>query len=89
MKLSEPQKRVLRTMERVEAEEIEVTRPQGGKAVYCAKSGEYLRGPHWRTLSAMERKGLLTSDWGDVDLVIFYLTPKGREKAKELQDEPG
>ena len=87
MRLSKSQKRVLRTMGRIAADAIQVTRPQGGEAVYCARSGQYPRGPHWRTLSAMERKGLLTSDWGeDVDLIFFYLTPKGHEIAERLAD---
>ena len=87
-KLSEAQKRVLRTMQRFAAEEIEVIRPMGGKASYCSRDARPLRGPHWRTLSAMERKGLLESDWGvDADLVVFYLTPRGREVAKELEEQ--
>ena len=82
-KLSEVQKRVLRTMERIASEEIQVTRPTGGRAFYCTKKDESLRGPHWRTLCAMERKGLLESDWSDYNLVVFYLTDKGREVAKD------
>jgi len=62
MQLSEAQKRVLRTMERIAAEEIQVIRPKGGMAFYCTKKDHSLRGPHWRTLCAMERKGLLESD---------------------------
>jgi len=87
MQLSEAQKRVLRTMERIAAEEIQVIRPKGGMAFYCTKKDHSLRGPHWRTLCAMERKGLLESDWSNFDLVLFFLTDKGHEIAKELQDD--
>ncbi|HUW13356.1 MAG TPA: hypothetical protein VM537_26770 [Anaerolineae bacterium] len=64
MKLSDVQKRVLRTMERIAAEEIQVVRPKGGLAFYCTKKDQSLRGPHWRTLCAMVAQA---APWGKIE----------------------
>lgn len=46
---------------------------------------------HWRdwmpTFATVEARGLIGScEHKDLGLVTFYLTPKGREKAEELED---
>ena len=86
MKLSEPQKRVLRTM-------LEWDCPVfvpyyggawfGGKAVYHER-----RQVRKTTVRVLQTKGLLEEAkkfvrWGARG---FILTPKGRKKAKELED---
>lgn len=81
MRLSQPQKRVLRTM---------------------ADSGHPLYGHSWggkwhifgnfrfqhRTIQVLENHGLLRKDPQGLAVVFeYHLTPKGRDVAKELEDE--
>ena len=86
MKLSEPQKRVLRAM--AEFDIIISAVPWGGRwdisAIPDWERGAYQ--PRATTLRVLRRLGLLHREpIGNLEFE-FFLTPKGQELAKELQD---
>jgi len=89
MKLTEPQKQVLRTM--LEFDSIISVVPWGGRwdisAIPDLEYGPFR--PRVATLRVLRRLGLLHREpIGGLEFE-FSLAPKGREIAEELQDEPG
>ena len=86
MKLTEPQKRVLRTMvEFVTHVELSLSETY---AYYTRRDlGATIPDPAASTMGALERRNLVdaTRKWGDHTFYTF--TPKGREVAKELRDD--
>jgi len=97
MKLSQAQKRVLRTMLELKCWISVYTGLQlsnRGRA-WFVWAGQFLNGRRVRlgTVEALERRGLLKAQgWPyehDVRYRSLVLTPKGCEIAKELQDDPG
>ena len=91
-KITEPQACVLRTMAEYDCQ-IRIN--QYGHVRYGAFEGCSMPYAAWRfpplkrTLLALQRKGILESQGHEGWNQRFVLTPKGREIAKELQDESG
>lgn len=90
LKLTEPQERVLRTLWRHKLH-IGVNIWQDGYwEVWWAPpdfSRPHLRRrPNIRTLQSLERKGFLKRESEGVPSFRLFLTPEGRETAKELWD---
>ena len=91
MKLSEPQKRALRTM-------VEFDCLLHASEGYCWYGGRAVkewprRKARLTTVQALIKRGLVEEKEWEEDQPYwrrdFALTPKGREVAKELQDDPG
>lgn len=85
MKLSKPQKLVLKRMEQSGAH-IEVYIWDDGywDAAWVTSDPRWRR-PNIRTVQALEHRGLLERKPKGVSSFRFVLTPKGREIAQELQ----
>ena len=88
MKLSEPQKRVLRTM--YENDDTIFVNTWGGRfdiSSLRAVKGRRFR-PRRKTLEILEARDLIDriDSWSFSDFE-YVLTPKGREVAKELEDD--
>jgi len=82
MKLSEPQKRVLRTM--LEFDSIASVLPWGRRWDISTIGGGFR--PRLQTLRVLVRLGFLQRDHiGNLEFE-YYLTSKGRAVAKELRD---
>ena len=84
MKLSAPQKRVLRTMYRHDCEIGEARFGSETHLRYEAQTRE--SAPRIATIRVLHRHGFLRVYRLDWFCSAYILTPKGREKAKELQD---
>lgn len=85
MKLTRPQKRVLRTM--LEFETYVDFSLSERYAYYARRDLAIIPDPAVSTIHALERRGLLEAirKWGES--TFYVLTPKGREAAKELQSD--
>lgn len=88
MKLSEPQKRVLRTM--LEFDCVVVANRPNSTGWYDRPRVSKVSRPGWNTLNCLYWDScLLSREYDAQGYVVYRLTPKGREKAKELSDDPG
>ena len=84
MKLSEPEKRVLRTM--LEYDCVIIASWANTDGQYEGVKVPTIPRPRWNTLNSLRYdRELLSCEW-TVCHLTYHLTPKGREKAKELQD---
>lgn len=87
MKLSEPQKRVLRTMVDLDfATHVELSFSET-YAYYTNRHLATIPDPAVRTIHALERRGLLRAIRKQFSHTFYVLTPKGCEKAKELSGD--
>lgn len=83
MKLSKPQKRVLRTMHE---HNTAVSIAGYDLAGHYMKPVSEIRPPYWSTLLCLAREGLIILHSHKYEFSRYILTPKGRKVAKELQD---
>ena len=82
MKLSEPQKRVLKTMAELDCK-VTVRRGYAMNLVRFLEHGD-VPAPSAAIVHTLCRRGLLVPNRERHRFTIYRLTPKGREVAKEL-----
>ena len=84
-KITEPQARVLRTMLRYGS--IVIANGPNSPGWYEKPRVPMAPRPAWNTLNYLYWDGrLLSREYDDDGYLVYRLTPKGREKAKELRD---
>lgn len=84
MKLSEPQKRVLRTMYKHNTAVSIAGYDLAGH--YMKIVPQETRPAYWRTLLCLRGEGLIVVHSRKNEFYRYILTPKGRAIAEELQD---
>lgn len=90
MKLSEPQRRVLWFMQEARYQPLFINQEAVGEYRFAGMRPAYVSSqPRRDDLMSLERMELVSCFGPIARREYFSLTPKGREVAKELQDDPG